>query len=421
MLVINDTTFSEDDFIQQHNTYRQAPLINQHKKIAVCVEDTFAWLTLCYYLKSIQTSVMPIHPNIPYETAKRMAEKAGCSLLLYKAIDQCTVLEVAEQTHARPGIIQMSSGTTGEPKCILRSWADIDIEIDSYCEFFTDTQSMTPVVACPTTHSYGLICGVMVALKRGLQPVIINSINPKYLIKKIKSVQKPLLYSSPVMLQGLLRLWPANEKLFAAMTSGSIMSEQVFEQIQPKIEHFFQQYGCSEAGCISIASKLEKANQVGKPLPHVDITCSRDSQNPAEIIAKVKTEVGIKTIGTQDLGFIDDSENIRFMARLDDTIIVSGLNVYPTEVEDIILKHPKVSDAVIFKMDDQFAGHRVCLQYVADSELDPIELRQWSSEHLAPFQLPQVLQQVDEIARMANSKVNRKQIALDFQQSQLTA
>jgi fatty-acyl-CoA synthase len=100
---------------------------------------------------------------------------------------------------------------------------------------------------------------------------------------------------------------------------------------------------------------------------------------------------------------------------LDDTIIVSGLNVYPTEIEDIILQHPKVTDAVIFKIEDAFAGFRVCLQYVTNEVLLPTDLRQWCSKHMATFQIPQVLQPVSEIARMANSKVNRKQIAEKYQ------
>jgi|GEM_PF-230237 len=430
MLTINDDNFTHADFIQQQASYRSLPIINQHNTIAVCVEDSFTWLTLCYYFQSQKISVMPIHPSIPIYTAERMAKKANCSLLIYRDLTQCLVLSsgielspnIAFNSNVQPdhqasnaGIIQMSSGTTGEPKCILRSWAEIDIEIDSYCKVFSDAETMTPVIVCPITHSYGLICGVMVALKRGKIPIIITSINPKYLMKKLKSCERPLLYSSPVMLQGLLRLWPADSKLFAAMTSGSTMSAQVFEQIAPRVQKLYQQYGCSEAGCISISQNLKVANDLGIPLPHVTVECSNNEQEPSEIVAKMKTANGIKTIKTQDLGYFSSAKNLHFLARLDDTIIVSGLNVYPTEVEDIILQHPQVSDAVIFKIEDKFSGYRVCLQYVTKTPLPPVELRQWCNQKLAPFQVPQVLEAVSEIARMANSKVNRNQIAQTYQ------
>ena len=426
MLTINDSFYSKQDFDSQQQSFASIEVINQNKAIAVCVEDNFIWLALCYYLKSKQISAMPIHPSVPKETAVRMAEKAGCGLLIYGDISQLIELsakykgEAEDKGKSEAGIIQMSSGTTGEPKCILRSWADIDIEIESYCEAFTAPASMTPVIACPITHSYGLICGVMVALKRGQMPLIISNINPKYLIKKLQACERPLLYSSPVMLQGLLRLWPANSKLFAAMTSGSTMSQQVFEQVKVRVENLYQQYGCSEAGCISIGQDLRAANDQGKPLPHIEIKCSNYDQQPREIVAHVRTESGTKVVNTQDLGYLTANGSLRFLARMDDTIIVSGLNVYPAEVEDIILQHPQITDAVVFKIDDQFAGQRVCLQYVASPVIEPAMLRQWCSQHLALFQVPQVLQPVEEIKRMANSKVNRKQLAQNHQRAILS-
>jgi len=417
MLSINDEFYTQAEFSNQQASYSKLPHINEHSCIAVCVEDTFTWLTLCLYFKQNHLSTMPIHANIPLATARNMAEKAGCSLLIYRELTNFYELsgnKLLDNSKQNTGIIQMSSGTTGEPKCILRSWADIDIEIKSYCQTFKDANDMTPVIACPITHSYGLICGVMVALARKQTPKIISSINPKYLIKVLKSCHQPLLYSSPVLLQGLLRLWPAGDKLFAAMTSGSTMSAQVFQQISPKVEKLYQQYGCSEAGCISLSQDLQAANDLGQPLPHVAIDCGDGQQQAREIIVKINTTTGIKSIATQDLGYFDSNQNLRFLARLDDTIIVSGLNVYPTEVEDIILQHPKVSDVVIFKIEDAFAGFRICLQYVASEEISPADLRQWCSQQMATFQIPQVLQPVSEIARMANSKVNRKQIAQKY-------
>lgn len=417
MFTINDSFYSKQDFEHQKQSYASVELINRHKSIAVCVEDNFIWLTLCYYLKSQQISAMPIHPDMPKETAIRMAQKAGCGLLIYSDLSELIELSSKHSEQTEAGIIQMSSGTTGEPKCILRSWADIDIEIESYCKAFSDAETMTPVIACPITHSYGLICGVMAALNRGKEPLIINSINPKYLIKKLQDCQRPLLYSSPVMLQGLLRLWPSNSQLFAAMTSGSTMSQQTFEQIQARIENLFQQYGCSEAGCISIAQNLQLAHDQGKPLPHIKIDCSHSAQNPQEIVAHVHTKSGTKVVNTQDLGYLTTDGSLHFLSRMDDTIIVSGLNVYPAEVENIILKHPQVSDAVVFKIDDKFAGQRVCLQYVSSPMIEPAQLRKWCSQHLALFQLPQILQPVNEILRMANSKINRKQLARNYRQA----
>lgn len=427
MITINDTQYSEQDFAAYDTRFANMDFLFTANHIAVCLEDNMEWLALCFYAKKHQLSVMPIHPSTPLNTAKKLAVKSSCDVLFYHQLDNVNHLELdaesmsSNRINEEPaGLIQMSSGTTGDPKSIKRSWADIDVEIASYLAVFTQAENMTPVIACPVTHSYGLICGVLVALARGQAPVIVTNINPKYLIKTLSGCTEPLLYSSPTMLEMLISLWPNTNKLHAAMTSGTIMSKPVFDKLNAKVTHLFQQYGCSEAGCISICQKMNNANDIGTPLPHMTVTCSKVKDGPSEIIVNIKSEDGAapKTIHTQDLGYLETNDSgeltLRFIARLDDTIIVAGQNVYPQEIEDIILTHPTITDAVIFKVDDRFAGHRVCLQYQAVGLIDAADVRQWCREQLASYQIPQHLQQVEQIERLANGKVNRKKIALTF-------
>lgn len=418
MFYINDDLF-DTTYLAQQRDQLEALTLTSDSRIAVCLEDTALWLALCFYLKEINASVMPIHPAMPRDTAIKMATKAGCQSLYFHTLEQAISLnnETPSVTYQQGVLIQMSSGTTGEPKCIDRTWHSIDREIESYLSVFTLPNDMSPLIACPVTHSYGLICGVLVALARGKTPKVITNINPKYLVKSILAADKPLLYTSPTMLQGVLRLLPKEHKLHAAMSSGTLLPKQTFEQFAPRIEHFFQQYGCSEAGCISINQNMTSAIEVGTPLPHLQLLAGDHSENAAEII--VTTESG-QQIHTNDLGYITHDEQgqpvLSFISRLDDTIIVAGLNVYPQEVEDLILEHPHIQDAVIFKVEDQYAGQRVGLQYcTTETDLAVPELRSWCQAHLATFQIPQHFDQVATIERLANGKVNRKQIAKAYQ------
>ncbi|GLQ32864.1 AMP-binding protein [Litoribrevibacter albus] len=440
MFFVNDDYFDQGYLAQQQSTFEQLTLSSE-SRIAVCLEDTALWLALCFYLKSIQASVMPIHPAMPKEAALRMAQKAGCSRLFYHGLETehtCTIdtesntinnftnsiNEVNNIKRDSGVLIQMSSGTTGEPKCIDRSWQSIDREIESYLSVFTLPNQMTPLIACPVSHSYGLICGVLVALARkkmarGQTPRVITNINPKYLVKTIQGADKPLLYTSPTMLQGVLRLLPKEQKLHAAMSSGTILPKHTFDQFSPRIEHFFQQYGCSEAGCITINQNMTSAIDVGTPLPHLSVTAGNSADAPDEVV--VTTDAG-QVIHTNDLGYLNvDAQGqamLSFVSRLDDTIIVAGLNVYPQEVEDLILSHPHITDAVVFKVEDKYAGQRVGLQFTAQQHIEPSELRAWCQANLASFQIPQYFDQVEQIERLANGKVNRKQIAQTFQETQ---
>ncbi len=440
MLYIDDQFFDHDYFssIRQLLATHSVFSSDEFPRIAVCIEDQATWLAVCLFCKEQQRSIMPIHPSTPLDGAKRLAKNAGCYYLFFGNLDNIILVQDPIKTspskNSTPGLIQMSSGTTGDPKCIERSWESIEIEITNYIDTFQLPNAMTPLIACPITHSYGLISGVLVALARGATPHIITNINPKFLIRTLTMCEKPLLYSSPTMLLTIATLWPEGEAMYAAMTSGTAMSKESFKRISPKVTHLFQQYGCSEAGCISINQNMQNTIDIGTPLPHFDVTSGTSCEEPAEIIVSYKTsdsssEESRSSIHTQDLGYFHNNAEgkttLSYISRLDDTIIVAGLNVYPQEVEDIILNHPSVTDAVIFQAKDPIAGHRVGLQFVSntvmsnntksDLTFSENDLRQWCLKQLAPHQVPNILLPVKNIKRMANGKISRKKIAQEYQ------
>lgn len=428
MLSIDDTYYSKHYFELHYQSFAARPILNQAgKHIAICLPDNAIWLALCLYAKEHGLSVLPIHPSTPKPLAENAAKRAGCEVLFFGSLNNAIEINGAAAQSDIGGLMQMSSGTTGEPKCIKRSWVAIEREIASYIQHFPEANHMTPIVACPVTHSYGLICGVLVALARGLSPAIITNINPKFLLKKLRKTQKPLLYSSPAMLNTLVQFWPKGSKLHAAMTSGTLMSAPTFAKVAAKVEHLFQQYGCSEAGCVSLNRNTRSATAIGTVLPHLQVNAGTSAEQPAEVCVTVTATSEYEqpeVIFTQDLGYFEQSEQgqvLHFVSRQDDTIIVAGLNVYPQEVEDVVLTHPQIDDAVLFKVEDAQAGFRACLQYTANDELDADELRQWCFDKLASYQVPQYLQPVERIERLANGKVNRKKLALAYKADQQQA
>ncbi|WP_232312873.1 AMP-binding protein [Enterovibrio coralii] len=338
--------------------------------------------------------------------AKRLAVKAKCHTLLYGV--ELSAMDLKREDEDQTAVlVQTSSGTTGDPKVICRDWDSIDEELESYTKSFTLPQEMTPIIACPVTHSYGLIAGVLVAMRRGQHPIIVSNINPKYLLKKLLTTPSHLLYSSPALLNSVVQLYPNGQKLHAVMTSGTVLPQSWFDALKAKAQFVFQQYGCSEAGCIAINPQTESANQIGKPLPHLMVTAGENIDAPAEIVV-TKGEL---VIYTQDIGYVDPSGQLCFVSRSDDMINVSGLNVYPQDVENVVMEIPEVSDAVVFKRADSLSGERVCLQFVADINIEPSRIRHWCSTRLASFQLPIDVEQRDAIEKMPNGKVNRKALS----------
>ncbi|MHC6648066.1 AMP-binding protein [Alteromonas sp. HB246098] len=424
MLSINDKVISAQDISSKFKVFSNTSYLKAQKgSVAVCIESVTDWLSLCFYAKEAGLTVMPIHASTPESLAKKYADRAGCYALIYQTLDNVILFPYNETPDTAPGLIQMSSGTTGEPKSIKRSWRSINQEVSAYVSHFSAPNSMTPVIACPVTHSYGLICGILVGLARGKHPRVFTSINPKHLLKALLKLEQPLLYSSPLMIDTICMLWPNNSKLHAVMTSGTLMSGPVFERTKSKIKHFYQQYGCSEAGCVAISKTFDRANVIGEVLPHVTVKAGDNSKTPSEMVIKVKQPLDgqVSEIHTSDLGYfetIDGRRQLCFVARQDDTIIVSGLNVYPKDVEDIVLTHPHIKDAVLFKVKDHSTGYRAFLQFCAPhrySDEDKAALRRWCHQHLATYQVPFDFVQVDAITRLPNGKVNRKAIAESYQ------
>ncbi|QRY64926.1 AMP-binding protein (plasmid) [Ensifer sp. PDNC004] len=376
-------------------------------RYAVCFSETADWLALFFAIRKAGASVLPIHPGTPYPAARKLAIGASCDRLFYNSLT-ADVLEPSGQLSPEGTLLQMSSGTTGAPKCVARRWAEIDAEIESYVGTFREPEDMTPVIACPATHSYGLICGILVALKRGQTPVIVNTANPKYLLKVLRETERPLLYSSPAILHTLARLMPAGEQIHATMTSGTLLPEPWFADIRAKSRFMFQQYGCSESGCIAINPDVTSAGDMGFVLPHLIAATGDSAEDTGEIV--VSNGDGAP-IHTRDLGYRRADGMLIFVSRLDDMINVSGLNVYPKDVEDAVMAMPEVTDAVAFRKADRFAGERVALLFSAEAPVAPQAVREWCSRHLASHQLPMEILQIDAVPRQANGKISRRDVA----------
>ena len=407
MIKIGDQFYDQAHFDRRSTEVAALTGVLKSVRYAVCFADVAEWLTLFFAIRNTGASILPIHPSTPHAAAKKLAMRAGCERLFYNSFAG-EVLTDSASNSSEGELLQMSSGTTGAPKLIARTWQNIDIEIASYVQTFTAPAEMTPIVACPTTHSYGLICGILVGLHRGVTPVVVDTTNPKHLLKVLRETERPLLYSSPAILHMLAQLLPAGERIHAAMTSGTLLPEPWFVRIREKCDNLFQQYGCSEAGCIAINPDLTAANDMGYLLPHVSAQTGTALEAAADIVIR---KADGQPIHTRDLGYRRADGMLVFVSRMDDMINVAGLNVYPKDVEDAATAMPGISDAIAFRKNDRFAGERVALLFSAERPVSSGSLREWLSRHLASHQLPSEMIQITEIPRQANGKISRRDVA----------
>ena len=115
---------------------------------------------------------------------------------------------------------------------------------------------------------------------------------------------------------------------------------------------------------------------------------------------------------TGDLGRLDEDGYLFLEGRREDLVITGGVNVYPLEVEQAIVRYPGVDDVAVFAVDDDSWGQRVCAAIVGDVDLD--SLHHWLRSQVAPYKVPKQLVPVAELPRTSTGKVRRSKLAREL-------
>jgi acyl-CoA synthetase (AMP-forming)/AMP-acid ligase II len=101
---------------------------------------------------------------------------------------------------------------------------------------------------------------------------------------------------------------------------------------------------------------------------------------------------------------------LRLQGRIKEMILRGGENISPYEIEDVLLAHPAVSDAVCFAVEDELYGEEVSAAVVVRGEVDERVLRDYCLERLAPFKVPKTIRIVSQIPRTATGKLQRRRV-----------
>ena len=112
------------------------------------------------------------------------------------------------------------------------------------------------------------------------------------------------------------------------------------------------------------------------------------------------------------MAVVDDDGFLSLVDRMKDLIIVSGFNVYPAEVEDVIADHPAVAEAVVIGVAHPHSGEAVKAYVVVETgvSVDEDDIIRHCEAHLARYKCPQKVMFVDEIPHSANGKVLRREL-----------
>jgi len=191
-------------------------------------------------------------------------------------------------------------------------------------------------------------------------------------------------------------------------------------------------YGMTEAGPAFIVMPQEEVTKrvgsVGTPIPPMEIKIVDDDDNElaphdvgelltrlpgrqreyykdADATASTWTRDGWLRSG--DLGYLDDDGFLYLVGRKKDLIVRGGHNVYPTDIESVILEHPEVREAAVVGIPHDVLGEDIAAFVVRkpDAAVDGEELQAFCADHLADYKRPRQVTFVDELPRNATGKV----------------
>lgn len=324
-------------------------------------------------------------------------------------------------------LVILTGGTTGNPKAAAHKPS-----LFNYLNPFLTmlirlklSKYNTAYIATPIYHGYGVaILFLFTALGRKM--VITKRFDAEKACSLIREHNVEVVTVVPLMLYKILKNNVEDLKSLACIASGGAeLNPRLAEEVLNKLGNvLYNLYGTSEAG-LSMVAKPEdlrySARTIGKPLEGLRLKVLDDNGKEVEDEKVgqfcIKNKWSMKKAGrawieTRDLGYRDDKGYYFLCGRADDMIVSAGENVYPVELEQILLKHPKVEDAAVIGIRDESFGQRL-KAFVLLSKGTAItkeELFEWLHSRAARYQMPKEIVFVDDLPYTPLGKLDKKQL-----------
>ena len=399
---------------------------------------------------------VPVNHRLPADTVNFIIEDADVRLVLCDTgrsgllrdvvprvvidTDFATLLDegpfdAVDAESAEPAMFLYTSGSTGRPKGVVLShqshlWV-LEIRANP-----PPPPGQRVLVAAPLYHMNALSMS-QVTLNNGGTIVLLPSFTARGFIEAASRHQVTALTGVPTMIAMMLREREAVEAAdlssVESLRIGSApMSEQLVQQIRQALPHvrILHGYGTTEAGPVTFASDERVPRSVGTAHPEVDLRLMRDGVEvmdegvlemrcPAlmnfyhklpEVTRKVMTPDGYYITG--DVFQRDADGYYFFVGRADDMFVCGGENIYPSDVEKMLERHPAVHQACVVPVPDELKAHKPVAFIVlrAGTRATEDDIKKFALAHAPAYQHPRRVWFLDELPLASTNKIDRKSL-----------
>eukprot|EP00112_Aurelia_sp_Birch-Aquarium-sp1_P010234 Seg2195.4 transcript_id=Seg2195.4/GoldUCD/mRNA.D3Y31 product="Acyl-CoA synthetase family member 2 mitochondrial" protein_id=Seg2195.4/GoldUCD/D3Y31 len=339
--------------------------------------------------------------------------------------------------------IQFTSGTTGNPKGATLTHHNL-MNNAYYCGLNLDySQPGTKIcIPVPLYHCFGMIIGGLAAMVFGATAVYpCRGFDASLSLKAIHQERCTSIYGTPTMFIDMLNSPDFNDYDFSCLRTGVMAGSpcpiEVMKQVIDKMncKEMTIAYGLTETSPATNLTARDdpidlRVSTVGRPLPFVE-TKVIDSDNaivpinaPGELCFRghvvmqgywddeKKTKEAVDESGwfhSGDLAVMDENKYCKIIGRLKDVVIRGGENIYPTEIEQFLYKHPKVQDIQVIGVPDERMGEELCawIKLRKDMTATSEEIKEFCKGKISHFKIPRYIKFVEEFPLTITGKVKK--------------
>ena len=338
-------------------------------------------------------------------------------------------------------LLPYTSGTTGAPKGAMLSHGNLMANQDQMAQTRLSVVERD-VVLCvlPLFHIYALNVAMAFSLARGATVLLMERFDPLQTLEAVSSqrasivIGAPPIYIAWINTPGVENYDLASVRF--AVSGAAPLPKRVLERFESELGLvIWEGYGLTEtAPLLTTVAMGDRPvpGSVGSPVPGVELRLLDDRGadvrpgDPGEVVVKgpnvfsgywhqpeataeVLTEDG--WFSTGDVGIIDGG-NLYLVDRKKDMVLVSGFNVYPREVEEVLFRHPKVAEAAVIGTPHPYTGEAVKAVVVLrpGEEADADDITDFCRRYLARFKCPEVVEFVDALPVNPSGKVLRREL-----------
>lgn len=350
-------------------------------------------------------------------------------------------------------IYQYSSGSTGRPKRVCRTQHNLYHEVKNFAETTNVNSADNILCIVPLYHAHGLgncllaaTCngGTLVILEQVLQqgnPVEVPFVFRRQRVLELSQNERVTILPAVPYIFNTLAETPSDTQvdlsaLKLCFSAGNFLPKDIFDKFLTRFGIPVRQlYGCTEAGSISINldETLENTyDSVGTPMKNAEIKIISDEgeELPVGQIGEVVIKSQALTSGyynmpelnqqafkdgwflTGDLGKKDEDDRFYITGRKKLLIDTGGYKVDPIEIEDILMTHPLVKEAVVVGVKRADAGEIIKAAIVTKegARIEENELLSFCKERMTEFKIPKIIEFREEIPKSPLGKILRKDL-----------